>query len=61
MQETWQEPQVRSLGWEDPLEKAMATHSSIFAWETLCTESQTVGYDWATKQQKYKLSLEKNT
>jgi len=28
MQETW----VRSLGWEDPLEKEMATHSSIFAW-----------------------------
>ena len=29
MQETW----VRSLGWEDPLEKEMATHSSILAWE----------------------------
>ena len=28
MQETW----VRSRGWEDPLEKEMATHSSIFAW-----------------------------
>jgi len=27
-----QETQVRSLGWEDPLEKEMATHSSIFAW-----------------------------
>ena len=27
-QETW----VRSLGWEDPLEKGMATHSSILAW-----------------------------
>ena len=27
-QETW----VRSLGWEDPLEKAKATHSSILAW-----------------------------
>ena len=26
--ETW----VRSLGWEDPLEKVMATHSSILAW-----------------------------
>ena len=25
--------QVRSLGWEDPLEKEMATHSSILAWE----------------------------
>ena len=28
MWETW----VRSLGWEDPLEKEMATHSSILAW-----------------------------
>ena len=28
MQETW----VRSLGWEDPLEKGMATRSSILAW-----------------------------
>ena len=27
-----QETGVRSLGWEDPLEKAMATHSSILAW-----------------------------
>ena len=26
------------LGWEDPLEKEMATHSSIFAWEILWTE-----------------------
>ena len=31
MQET-QETQVQSLGWEDPLEKEMATHSSILAW-----------------------------
>ena len=30
MQEGW----VRSLGWEDPLEKGMATHSSIRAWRT---------------------------
>ena len=29
MQETW----VRSLGWEDPLEKGMATHSGTLAWE----------------------------
>ena len=28
MQETW----VQSLGWEDPLEKGIATHSSILAW-----------------------------
>ena len=29
---------VRSLGWEDPLEKGMATHSSILAWEIPWTE-----------------------
>ena len=30
MWETW----VRSLGWKDPLEKGLATHSSILAWKT---------------------------
>ena len=34
MQETW----VQSLGQEDPLEKGMATHSSILAWEIPWTE-----------------------
>ena len=34
MQETW----VQSLGWEDPLEKEMATHSSILAWRIPWTE-----------------------
>ena len=34
MQETW----VQSLGWEDPLEKGMATHSSIPAWRMPWTE-----------------------
>ena len=33
-----QETQVQSLGWEDPLEKDMATHSSILAWEIPWTE-----------------------
>ena len=33
-----QEIQIRSLGWEDPLEKEMATHSSILAWRTPWTE-----------------------
>ena len=33
-----QEMQVRSLGREDPLEKRMATHSSILAWRILWTE-----------------------
>ena len=34
VQETW----VRSLDWEDPLEKGMANHSSILAWRILWTE-----------------------
>ena len=34
MQETW----VQSLGWEDPLEEDMATHSSIHAWRIPWTE-----------------------
>ena len=29
MQEAW----IQSLGWEDPLEKGMATHSSVLAWK----------------------------
>ena len=33
-----QEPQVQSLGGEDPLEEEMATHSSILAWEIPWTE-----------------------
>ena len=46
MQETW----VRSLGWEDPLKKEMATHSSTLAWKipwTQSTGSQRVGHDQA--------------
>ena len=51
---TMQESQVRSLGWEDPLEEGMATHSSILAWRIPWTEepsrlqsmgSQRVGHD----------------
>ena len=37
MQET-QETQVRSLGWEDPLEEETETHPSILAWEVPKTE-----------------------
>ena len=33
-----QETQVQSLGWEDPLEEGMATHSSVLAWEIPWTE-----------------------
>ena len=52
-----QETQVRSLGWEDSLEKEMATHSNILAWKNSRTEepgglqsmgSQRVGHDWTT-------------
>ena len=39
VQETW----VQSLGWEDPLEKGMATHSSILAWRIPWT-LQSVGH-----------------
>ena len=35
---TVQETCVRSLGWEDPLKKEMATHSSILAWKISWTE-----------------------
>ena len=54
MQETWNQ----SLGWEDPLEKEIATHSSILAWKILWMEEpggqqsvglQTVGHGWVTK------------
>ena len=50
MQETW----VRSLGWEDPLEKEMAIHSKTIVWKIPWTEepgmlqsmeSQRVGHD----------------
>ena len=54
--EMW-ETQVQSLGQEDPLEKGMATHSSILGWEIPWTEepgglqsmgSQRVGHSWVT-------------
>ena len=53
MQETW----VQSLGWDDALEKGMATYSSILAWRIPWTEepgrpqsmgSQRVGHNWPT-------------
>ena len=56
------------LGWEDPLEKEMATHSSILAWEIPWTEepgglqstgSQRVRHDRATKTQHYLIYLRK--
>ena len=37
---------VRSLGWEDPLEKGMATHSSILAWRTPWTVYSLRSQSW---------------
>ena len=42
------ETQVLSLGWEDPLEKGMATHPSIFAWRIPWTEEP--GRPWGHKE-----------
>ena len=63
-----QKTQVRSLGWKDPLEKEMVTHSSFLAWEIPWTEDPSglqksgihkspqghkrVGHDSVTKQQQ---------
>ena len=47
MQET-QEMQVQSLGQEDPLEKEIATHSSMLAWEIPWTEE--TGESWGLKE-----------
>ena len=63
MQETW----VQYLAWEDPLEKGMATHSSILAWRTPMDRGATsivagglqsmglqqLGRDWTTKHSMY--------
>ena len=45
------ETQVQSLDWEDPLEKEMATHSSILAWKIPWTERCLAGYSpWGRKE-----------
>ena len=50
-----QEMQVRSLGWEDPLEKEVATHASMHAWEIPRTE-KSGGYTvWVCKRVRYNL------
>ena len=49
-----QEMQIQSLSWEYPLEKEMATHSSILAWETPWTEEP--GRLWPVILQKSQLS-----
>ena len=59
-QPAMQETRIQSLGWEDPLEKGMASHSSILAWRIPWTEEpvglqsvglQRVRHDWATNTQ----------
>ena len=56
MQEAW----VQSLGGEDPLEKEMATHSSILAWEIPWTEKP-VGYSsWGHKELDMTYQLNNN-
>ena len=45
-----QETRVRSLGWEDPLEKEMATHSSILAWKIPWTEEPGGLNPWGSKE-----------
>ena len=52
MQETW----VQSLGWEDPLEKGMATHSTILAWRIPQTE-EPGGQQSMGLQSKMRLTL----
>ena len=54
---TMQETRIQSLGWEEPLEEEMTTHSSILAWKIPWMEEpgrlqsmglQKVGHDWVT-------------
>ena len=62
--------QFRSLDWEDPLEKEMATHTSILAWEIQWTEEsgglhihavKRVRHDLATKQRQQQLQEKRST
>ena len=62
MRETW----VCTLGWEDPLEKEMAIHSSTLAWKIPWTEepgrlqsmgSQRVGHEWAAEHTQLRINM----
>ena len=62
-----QKTQVQSLGWEDPLEKEMATHSSILAWEIPWTKElgrlqstglQKVRHNLVTQQQQKPIDID---
>ena len=61
------ESRVRSLGWEDPLEKEMTTHSNVLTWEIPWTEelgglqpmeSQRVKHDWATNAYTHEMIID---
>jgi len=61
------EMQVQSLGWEDPLEEGLTTHSSVLAWRIPWTEepgrlqsmgSQRVGHDLVKNNNKEKAKLD---
>ena len=58
---TMQETQVQALGWEDPLEKEMATHSSTIAWKIPWTEEpgrlQSMGSQSQTQLSDFTLPL----
>ena len=55
-----QETQVQLLGWENPKEKEMATHSSILAWEIPWTEEHGGLYGpWGSKRLGHDLVTEK--
>ena len=49
-QPAMQETQARSLGWEDPLEEEMSTHSSILAWRIPWTEEPGGYSPWGGKE-----------
>ena len=53
LQETW----VQSLGWEDPLEKQKATHSSILGWRILWTIYSPWGHKESHTTERLSLSL----
>ena len=61
--------QVWSLGWDDPLEEEMVTHSSILAWKIPWTEEpgglqstelQRVGHDWVSMKKSRGVSFKKS-
>ena len=57
VQEMWQDPWVRSLGWKDPLEEETATHSSILACKNPIDRWSLAGYSsWGGKRVRHSLN-----